>query len=785
MTDTKHLIPFVGLRPFDIADHRWFHGRDREIATLLRKVRNNRFAAVVGASGSGKSSLVRAGILVPLADDGWQSIVAKPGSAPITKLAAALSAAAHQYVSSDEDADNLAAARVYRYEALLRQSAYGLAKICQQLIPDAPRLILVIDQFEELFRYGEGAQGAEKAAMEEESRAFVELLLTATSQTTGRLHIVLTMRSDFFGNCAAYTGLAEAVSDSQYLVPLPRRDQMEAIIRKPIDEAGGRVDEMLVQRLLLEMVDQMDHLPALQHTLRRLWEMAQTAAGSRSLREEDYQIIGGIAGSIDFKAEQMATEIRKAHAEDSITLELVMKAITDLDEQGRATRRPQKRGALLELVAEVMDDKQAAEASLNRVLKTLVNEEVSFIQLGSGDDAEVDIGHEALIRSWRRLCGKDRQFKTGWLMEEREDGRHWWDLARRKKNEQNLHLTDAWQTRQWIKKNKIGPVWTSRYGDAWQAIDQFVGKSLLRNGAISASILTAITVILAVSIGFAWINYNAAQKNYQEMIQQESETLRQARAGALAAAGYARSLIDEGQTRLGALIALSVVPESRRKDDPRYVDEVGAVLDRALTRSIEIMRFHQLDWVYSVAFSPDGNRILSGGKDGALRMWDVQTGKQIGKPLIGHEASILSVAFSSDGRRIVSGSLDNTLRLWDAQTGMPIREPLTGHVHDVLSVAFSPDGRRIVSGSRDNTLRLWDAQTGMPIGEPLTGHGDSVYSVAFSPDGRRIVSGSRDNTLRLWEAQPTVVLIGEPLAGHGDRVNSVAFSPDSRRIVSG
>ncbi|QRV94610.1 hypothetical protein RhiJN_22628 [Ceratobasidium sp. AG-Ba] len=188
--------------------------------------------------------------------------------------------------------------------------------------------------------------------------------------------------------------------------------------------------------------------------------------------------------------------------------------------------------------------------------------------------------------------------------------------------------------------------------------------------------------------------------------------------------------------------------------------------------------------VTSVAYSPDGRRIVSGSGDKTVRVWDAEKGAQIGDPLAGHSHWVTSVAYSPDGRRIVSGSVDKTVRVWDAETGAQIGDPLAGHSHSVRSVAYSPDGRRIVSGSVDKTVRVWDAETGAQIGDPLAGHSHPVTSVAYSPDGRRIVSGSYDNTVRVWDAE-TGAQIGDPLAGHSDLVTSVAYSPDGRRIVSG
>jgi WD40 repeat protein len=164
--------------------------------------------------------------------------------------------------------------------------------------------------------------------------------------------------------------------------------------------------------------------------------------------------------------------------------------------------------------------------------------------------------------------------------------------------------------------------------------------------------------------------------------------------------------------------------------------------------------------VFSVAFSPDGTRIASGGDDHTVRLWDADTspmgtinigdsGQPVGEPMTGHTDWVSSVAFSPDGKRIASSSGDGTVRVWDADSGQPVGQPMTGHTDAVFSVAFSPDGTRIASGGNDNTVRLWDTDTGKPIGQPMTGHTDAVNAVAFSPDGMRIASGSGDRTVRV------------------------------------
>ncbi|KIM23657.1 hypothetical protein M408DRAFT_252717, partial [Serendipita vermifera MAFF 305830] len=191
-----------------------------------------------------------------------------------------------------------------------------------------------------------------------------------------------------------------------------------------------------------------------------------------------------------------------------------------------------------------------------------------------------------------------------------------------------------------------------------------------------------------------------------------------------------------------------------------------------------------LDGVTSVEFSPNGTRIVSGSYDMKILVWDAGTAEIVAGPFEGHNDIVSSVGFSPDGTRVLSGSYDKTIRVWDAETAQMLAGPFVGHTKIVTSVAFSPDGTRIVSGSDDKTIRLWDAKTAEMVARPFEGHTQGVRSVAFSSDGKRVVSGSYDKTIRIWDVTDAKIVAG-PFEGHAQVVSSVAFSPDGTRIASG
>ena len=402
---------FPGLRPFAFADHDYFFGRDEQIYSLYRLVDHSRFIAVVGSSGSGKSSLVRAGLLPLMMQESqgaggrsWTVATLYPGDAPLSALTQALAG-----LSAGTD-ETLA-----RVSLHLGESSAGIANVLTEMKFSATRsLLLVVDQFEQIFRYTGSDTRSPQRGARDETADFVRLLMEASQIRTHKVHVIITMRSDFIGECARFHDLPEAVCASQFLVPSLTRDQFEEVIVRPIEKSGATIEPALVERLLNDSANDFDadQLPVLQHCLMRLWEEAgkevkHEPAGAaeqlapRHLTEKHYDKVGRISGALSRHADQILSTIPVSQR----VVEQVFRALSEVDRQGRFISRPLP-------YAQLRDETGETDQDVRQVVNRFRSDDCSFLipltssapQLEPGD--RIDIGHEALLRRWERLNRK-------------------------------------------------------------------------------------------------------------------------------------------------------------------------------------------------------------------------------------------------------------------------------------------------------------------------------------------------------------------------------------------
>jgi hypothetical protein len=800
--------PFPGLRPFRESEEHLFFGRENQVDVMVDKLAKTRFLAVVGTSGSGKSSLVNCGLrpalrrgLMAEAGTSWRVSQFRPGGDPIRNVSRAL-ATDLPFTSFD-----LAGLSVEdMVEASLRMSKLGLADVCEQCqLGDDVNLLVIIDQFEELFRYRRLRTSADGGRdRSEDANAFVNLLLEAAHQSACPIYVVITIRSDFLGDCAEFYGLPEAMNEGQYLVPRLTREERRAAIAGPVGVAGGEISPLLLTRLVNDVGDNPDQLSILQHALNRTWSRWHYESdGSGALEVRHYEAIGTMAHALDYHAERAYAELETQR--DKEICEKIFKALTDRGTDARGIRRPMQLSSLCTLA-------DATAEEVTRVIDVFRKPSRSFVMPPAPELLQpgtvIDIAHESLMRVWARL--------TAWADEEAQSARLYHRLSETADlyaqgraglwRDPDLQLAVEWQERERPKQT-----WAELYGGGFENAMSFLAQSEAQRGtevrerderqrreaeqaqALSQAVtearaarrlrrlsawLGAAAFLAVVSGVVAWNQRNKAkelrdQTDSEHWVERVNDTL------------GLNVVFDAERAILLALHALTLYPSK-------------PTVEKALREALKVFPLEAMvqspeGTPRTSVFSPDGKRLTvvsvrSDRDAGGPVLWAAPSGKLVAHLIL--PANIHTFTVSPDERYLAMVRSDSpeTVHLWDIAKAESFGVPLK-HDRVVTALAFSGKADFLASAT-DQSVQLWDIRktTGGPLGKSaITGQASALQ---LSADAGLIATLSspggtgKGTVFAVWD-RSAVKKTTKPCFDIPTRdVTSIALSPDGHRLAT-
>lgn len=761
MTGPPPPSPYRGLFAFQEQDAPNFFGRETFTRQLVEAVHERALVAVVGPSGSGKSSVVFAGLLPQLRQEAnWIIVPFRPGSDPFWGLAAALI----PYLESElSETDRLV--ETHKLARSMRSGELFLDDVVNRILQKnsaASRLLLLTDQFEELYTL----------CPEPELRySFIDSLLDIVElqpfKRAPTFNIVFTLRADFLEQVLAYRPMADVIQDADLMLGPMIREELSQAIELPAEKLGVTFEAGLVERILDDVGEEPGKLPLLEFALAMLWEQQQ----KRVLSHRGYEAIARVEGALTGYADQVYAGL--SLTEQEIARQIFVQLVRP-GEGTEDTRRVAHRDEL---------------SSQDWILgQRLADARLVVTGRDAAGNETVEVVHEALIRNWgrfRQWIEDDRTFRS-WQERLRASMRQW-EAAQQNKGAL-LHGIALAEAEGWLAE---------READLSQAERTFIQASIdlkeaiatererdrlarerLRQRIIQGLVAGLLLAILLLTVaGWQWLRAEQQRQVAEDAknhLAAERDQAQLALSRQLATQAIAR---QNDQLDLGLLLSVEANRITQTVDARRSL-RAGLVSNSRLTTYLHA---HD-DRVTSVAFSADGQTMASGSNDNTIVLWDVASGLPLTPPLTGHEDNVLSIDFSPVDQIVASAGDDKTIRLWDAATGQSINPPLTGHTSSVSSVNFSPDGQALAS-SGGKTIILWDLTSSPPLSSTLTGHSGPVRTVSFSPDGQILASGSDDETIILWDVV-TGEPFGPPLIGHTDLVRSVSFSPDGQILAS-
>ena len=795
------ICPFKGLASFEPVDAEYYFGRERLVAELVARLVGARFLGIVGPSGSGKSSVLRAGLLPALAggvlpgSEAWRRLLLRPGERPLDELRRVLVSGAKDPLAEALDA-----------------------------LPGNARLLLAVDQFEELFT---------ACRSDAERAAFADILVRAAADPEGRAVVVVALRADFYGRFAAYPGLAELLGGNQVLVGPMQASELRRAVELPAGRVGLRVEPELADALVDDVEGEPGALPLLSTALLELWQRRQDNA----LTLAAYRESGGVHGAVARLAEGTFARVADEHKQ------LVRALMLRLVGEGEGDAPVRRRAPLAELDLE--RDRWMAD-----VLATLADSRLVTVSEGN-----VEVAHEALLREWPRL--------REWIEEDAEGRRlrrhitqaaSEWDAAGRDRSElyRGARLAAAldWTAEHALDVNELEREFVTESREASEKETKSVRRTNRRLRALLAGV--AVLLVAAVAGGIF-----AAVQRGQARDAETAQLAQRLGAQALVEDDLDRSLllarqavaIDRSpQTRSYLLQVLLRSPKADgimhgRTEFLRAIAvsrdgrtlAVGSVGDGLLF--FDTRTYARVDrsspvtgWVESLAYSADGDTLAVGG-DGSVRLLDARTYEQLAETLV--DGTVTRLIFSRDGSRLVVATgetVDDSISIRHPATLAPIGAPIEpedyagayrAQLWGAPGLALTPDGSSVVTASNEDELVWWDVRSRSATRRVRIGSGHHALAVssdgdtaavgvdrgiqlvdtrsgavrtsagvltdapnwlAFSSDGRTVVSTGLDGTVTLWDVRSATVR--ETLRGHSASASQPEFSPDGKTLYT-
>ncbi|WP_413167794.1 WD40 repeat domain-containing protein [Capilliphycus salinus ALCB114379] len=730
--------PYRGLFHFGPNDAEFFFGREVFIQELFTTTQTRNFIPVLGASGSGKSSLVMAGLVPKLQKEGyWKFTHFRPSSDPFHALAESL---VPLYEPDKNATEQMRQAR--QLAEYFVEGSLPLQDVLSQIERNYPnhRILLIADQFEELYTL---------CAEQKTRYRFLDILLTSfqfsSSQSQFPHVLVATMRADFLGNALSYRRFADVLQNADLKLGPMNREELSQVIVKPADKLGVTFEAGLMERILDDVEDEPGNLPLLEFALTELWKRRK----GKQLTHAAYEEIGQVQGALARHADENYSKLSAAQKEQ------VQRIFIQLVRPGEGTEDTRRLATKVEL----------ADASWSLV-KQLADARLVVTSRNAANQETVEVVHEALIRNWselRQWMDTDRSFRT-W-QERLRAAMYQWEQTQRDEGGllRGAALAEAEEN---LKQ---------RREDLSSGEQEFIEASLaLRDRLLKKEekrrkrlfLITSITSVVFVSLSivaaYQWRQAEIALINASTQSSQADFKVN-------------RNSLDALTDALDAGERLQRLPWGS-KDQERQASVLSTLAQSvSWVREQNRLEGHQRT-VQSVSFSPDGQMLATASYDNTVKLW--RRDGSLFKTLEGHTEPVTSVRFSPDNKMIASGSWDGTVRLWDSN-GNSIGVIKAYKGHGVTSISFSPDGQTIASASDDKTVKLWgmDGQ----LLHTLKGHEKFIRQVSFSPKGDQIVTVSDDKTVKLWSPDGTLI---KTLDKHSDAVMSADFSGDGQMFAT-